>query len=309
MSLDLNVLSAKPHLILLYTVIFMSIKSLMIYGLGRLFKFPNESARNMAFTLPQGGEFAFVLFSAALYQGILSSEMSSILNASVTVSMVLTPFLFSLNQKYLRSYSEISEKPYDHIESENAEVIIAGFGRFGQIVSRFLYIEDVSFTILDHSASQVETARNFGSKVYYGDASRADILESAGAKDAKVFVLAIDNIEKSIETAKMVKEHFPHLEIIARARNRQHAHLLMQLGVTNFHRETYLTSLEVAKEVLLFGGKDREYINKRLAKFRTHDEEVLREQFKHFEDRKKFISFTMEATQQLQNTLKADKEV
>lgn len=308
MSLDLSILKEKPHVIIFLVFAFMTLKVGIIYFLSRLFKYPLESARNMAFTLPQGGEFAFVLFSTALSQKLMDSQLASILNASVTISMALTPLIFSINQKWFRRYSEMSEQPYDNISSEDPDVIIAGFGRFGQIVARFLKTEHVRYTILEHSAAQVDAARKFGNKIYYGDASRREILESAGAKKAKIFVLAIDDVDKSVATAKMVREHFPQLEIIARVRNRQHALDMFELGIKNVHRETYLTSLEVAKEVMLSRGQTREVINKRLAQFRQHDEKIMRQQLAYRHDEKKFISFTNQANDELQRILAADKE-
>ncbi|MCB0363540.1 MAG: cation:proton antiporter, partial [Bdellovibrionales bacterium] len=200
MSLDLKVLLNHPFLILGLGIGFMALKSLIIFMLAKLFKFPTESSRNMAFTITQGGEFAFVLFSTAMAQGLLSGEHQSLLSASVTLSMALTPFAFNFNQKYLRRSSEVSERPFDEVNNGEVEVIIAGYGRFGQIVSRFLKAQGVSYTVLEHSASQVDVARSFGNKIFYGDASREEILEQAGAKTAKYFVLAIDDPEKSIET-------------------------------------------------------------------------------------------------------------
>lgn len=308
MSLDLNVIVSQPLTVLSLVLGLMCIKALIIYFFSRLFKFPKESARNIAFTLPQGGEFAFVLFAAAISAGVLSSSIGSILNAAVTLSMVLTPLFFSLNQKYLRTFHEVSERPADKVDMQEAEVIIAGYGRFGQIVSRFLTVEKVSFTILEHSAAQVDAARRFGSKIYYGDASKKEIVEAAGGKNAKIFVLAIDDSEVSIETAKMVRKHFPHLEIIARVRNRAHAIELINLGIENLHRETYLTSLEVAKEVLLDLGQKRPYINRRLAKFRKHDEGILRKQAELNHDEEKFISYTTQANAELAQILQADSE-
>lgn len=306
MSLNLQVVMEKPHWVLLLTVGFMGLKALVILGLGRLFRFPLESSRNMAATLPQGGEFAFVLFTAAVGQGLLEAGDASVLNASVTISMALTPAIFAFNQKWLRRYSEISERPYDEISSEGAEVLIAGYGRFGQIVSRFLRSQKVSFTILEHSASQVETARKFGTKIYYGDASRVDILRAAGAENAKYFVLAIDEPEKSTETARRVKEHFPHLQIIARVRNRKHAIDLMKLGIQNLHRETYLTSLEVAKEVMLARGAQAEVIDRQITRFRRQDEEILRKQFEVWDDEQKFVSYTRQANKELEDVLSAE---
>lgn len=308
MSLDLEILKEKPHWIVGLTILFMSVKGFIIFLLARVFRFPYESSRNMAFTLPQGGEFAFLLFSTALGSGLIDSELSSILSASVTLSMAATPLVFALNQRWLRTFSEVSERPYDHIESEEAKVIIAGYGRFGQIVSRFLKSENVSHTILEHSAAQVEGARKFGVKIYYGDASRADILEAAGAQQAEIFVLAIDDPEKSMQTARVVRTTWPHLKVVARARNRQHAIELLELGVEIIHRETLMTSLEVAKEVLLLNGGKKEEINKRLAKFRENDERILKTQFELRHDEKKMLSFTIQANEELEQILKADRE-
>ena len=306
MSLDLSVIWTKPLWLLLIAAGFLTFKALIIWALGRLFRFSNEASRNMAFTLPQGGEFAFVLLSAALDKNILPGDLSSLIGAAVTISMALTPFLFSINQRMLRSFSEINEKPDEVITASGAEVIIAGFGRFGQIVSRILKTEGVNYTILEHSTAQVEVARKYKNKVFYGDASREDILEAAGAKDAKMMVLAIDDVSNSLATAAMVRKKFPHMNIIARARNRQHAIDLMELGVDNIHRETFLTSLEVAKEVMLAKGESRQRINQKLAKFRTHDEQILRNQFDLREDQKKFLSYTLKASQELDDILKAD---
>ncbi len=306
MSLDLQILINKPLLILSIAVIFVLIKGIVIFGLARLFKYPSDSSRNMAFTLPQGGEFAFVLFSAAFSQGIFDQEIIGILNASVTLSMAVSPFLFSWNQKR-RISSELVERPYDKIELDDPEVILAGYGRFGQIVSRLLIAEGIRHTILEHSASQVETARKFGIKIYYGDASREDVLASAGAKNAQYFMIAIDDMDKSIETVIMAKKHFSHLKIIARARNRLHALKLMEHDVEHIHRETYLTSLEVAKEILVMKGRNPELIDRKINLFREHDEKILQQQFHIRNDEKTFISYTNRATKELADILKADQ--
>jgi glutathione-regulated potassium-efflux system ancillary protein KefC/glutathione-regulated potassium-efflux system protein KefB len=308
MSLDLKVLGEEPHWVLLLTLSFMLLKGLIIFTLGRLFRYPYESARNMAATLPQGGEFAFVLFSTALAAGLLNDESNSLLSASVTLSMGLTPMVFSLNQKWLRSFSEISERPYDKITYGDAKVIIAGYGRFGQIVSRFLKAENISHTILEHSAAQVDVARRYGNKVYYGDASRADILESAGIKSADIFVLAIDDPSKSTQAARLVREHYPEVKVIARARNRQHVMDLLELGVQIIHRETLMTSLEVAKEVLMLRGLRKEDINRRLARFRAKDEAILRKQFDLRNDEKQMMSFTIRANEELEQILREERE-
>ena len=167
MSLNLDVVMSNPLVVILLTLGLITLKAIVVFLLARLFKFPYESSRNMAFTLLQGGGFGFVLFNLAVTQNLLDADVASMLNATIILSMALTPLLFSINQKLLKTYIELSEKPYDNIESEGAEVIIAGWGRFGQVVSRFLNSQDVKFTILEHNASQVEVARKFKRKVYY----------------------------------------------------------------------------------------------------------------------------------------------
>lgn len=307
MSLNLDIVMSKPHIVLMLTFTLISIKALVVYVLARLFKFPNESARNMGATLLQGGGFGFVLFNLALSQNLMDVNTVSILNATIILSMVLTPFLFNINQKLLKTYSELSEKPFDNIESDGAEVIIAGWGRFGQVVCRFLNSQDVKFTILEHSASQVEVARKFKRKVYYGDASRLDILEAAGTKDAKYFVIAIDDVEKSIETASAVKKNFPNIKIIARARDRQHVIELKNLGITDIYRETLLTSLEVAKDIMLDRGANKDNIAIKLAQFIKKDSEILDKQFELQKNEVEYLNFTNEANKELETILRLDQ--
>jgi glutathione-regulated potassium-efflux system ancillary protein KefC len=307
MSLDLKVMLTNPVLVTMVTIGFMLFKALIVFLLARVFRFDKDAAKNIAVTISQGGEFAFVLFGVAFAKGLLSHDHASVLNAAVTISMMITPLVFSINHRYFRKSSEISERPYDVIDDDPSEVIIAGFGRFGQIVARFLKSEDISFTILEHDASQVETARKFGNKVYYGDASRMDILASAGIGKSSFFVLAVDDVAKSLEIAQRVSKHFPHVEIVARARNRQHAISLMELGIQSIHRETYLTSLEVAREILVKKGSNPEHVKRRMELFRFHDEKILKAQFEHRNDEKKFITYTTQANAELEEILRADR--
>lgn len=309
MSLNLKLVLSKPHIVGLVVIGFILIKGLVLYALSRRHGMDKEASRSMAFILPQGGEFAFVLFATAVTYKIFSEEVSSILAAAVTVSMALTPLLFYINQRFLRTSSDISERPYDKMVSDGAEVIIAGYGRFGQIVARFLKSQGVRFTILDHNPKQIDIARRFGAKVFYGDASRHDLIESSGGQHAKIFVLAIDDVESSIETATMVRRYFPHLRIIARVRNRQHAIDLIGIGVEQIHRETFLTSLEVAKEVMLELGGELDTINRKVDLFRSHDEKLLREQFNVRDDESRMVSLTIKANADLEEILAADRDV
>ena len=305
MSLNLGTVLSQPHWVLIFTVGLLASKSLLLFATTTLFRCENTARYRVSSTLLQGGEFAFVLFALAGEKKLFDSQLVSFLGASVTLSMVATPFIFNFVQKKVSEGSN-EHASYDDIVSEDAEVIVAGFGRFGQIVTRFLKAQDIRFTILEHSAEQVETARRFGNKVYYGDASRKDILEAAGTGKAKMFVLAVDDVEKSIEIASLVRESFPDVKIFARVRNRQHAIELLKMRIENVHRETYLTSLEVAKEVLMEKGFARQDINMKLAEFRNRDEDILREQMQFSDNEDEFVHFTSQANRELEQILKLE---
>lgn len=307
MSVDLKTVISQPHIVIAFTFTLVALKFSILLGVTTVFGCEKIVRLRVASTLLQGGEFAFVLFSLAQTKGLLTTDQTSFLGASVTMSMAMTPFVFSYIQKWVSKNSN-ENASYDEIDTNDAEVIVAGFGRFGQIVARFLKAQEIRYTILEHSATQVETARRFGNKVYYGDASRRDILEAAGAEKAKMFVLAVDDVDKSVEIAKLCKDNFPNLKIFARVRNRQHAIDILKLGITNVHRETYLTSLEVAKEVLMEKGFKRENINKKLAEFRRRDEDILRKQMEIWHDEDKMIHFTSQANLELEQILKLEIE-
>jgi glutathione-regulated potassium-efflux system ancillary protein KefC/glutathione-regulated potassium-efflux system protein KefB len=195
---------------------------------------------------------------------------------------------------------------YDQIDAPPAPVIIAGFGRFGQIVSRVLRMADIPFTALDASYAQVDFVRRFGNRIYYGDASRLELLHAAHAADAKVFVLAIDDVEASVKTAAMVRKHFPRLEIIARSRNRVHYFRLRDLGVTRIFRETFPASLEAANESLLNLGFDAAAAEHAVAIFRQHDEEQLVAQYTVHQDEAQLVQTSRQAAEQLRELFEAD---
>jgi glutathione-regulated potassium-efflux system ancillary protein KefC/glutathione-regulated potassium-efflux system protein KefB len=185
-------------------------------------------------------------------------------------------------------------------------VIIAGFGRFGQIVARVLQAKGIPFTALDSSQTHVDFVRRFGNQVYYGDASRLDLLRAAGAQTARVLVLAIDDVDASVRAASVVREQFPRLRIFARARNRQHAFALMDLGVTEINRETYASSLEMAGSVLEALGETAANAREAVRRFRLHDQETLLAQYRVKEDEEKFLATTRAAAQQLERLFEAD---
>jgi glutathione-regulated potassium-efflux system ancillary protein KefC/glutathione-regulated potassium-efflux system protein KefB len=200
-----------------------------------------------------------------------------------------------------------SAAPFDEFDEHDIPVIIAGFGRFGQIVARILRLRRIPFTALDSNQTHVDFVRSFGNKVYYGDASRLDLLRAAGAESAKIFVLAIDDVDASIRTAELVREQFPKLKIFARARNRQHAFALMDAGVTNIMRETYLSSLDLAASVLQALGETQASARNVVKRFRQHDEATLLRQYEVKEDETKFLATSREAAQQLEKLFETDE--
>src|SRR5882672_8099609 len=251
MSADLGLIVSHPFAIVGATAALMAVKAAILLGIGRLSGHSWGSSRGLAVALCQGGEFAFVLFGLAADNGIMGRTLTDSLVIVVTLSMALTPLAFAFNDVLLAKWlSKQEEEKFDTIEETDHPVIIAGFGRVGQIVGRLLRAKKIPFTALDKSAEQVETVRRFGGRSNYGDASRLDLLRAAGADKAKILVLAIDDVEASLRTAENARRHFPKLKIYARARNRFHAYRLMDIGVDFLMRETLLSSLDLAQEVM-----------------------------------------------------------
>ncbi|HEX6549851.1 MAG TPA: monovalent cation:proton antiporter-2 (CPA2) family protein, partial [Gammaproteobacteria bacterium] len=240
MSANLGLIVHTPLLVLTIVAGMLSLKMLALYGLGNAFRMPGPSARNLAFVLPTGGEFAFVIFNAAAGYHIFGQSLTDLLNLTVTLSMAATPLLVLLNEKVIQPFLEEHKEPeFDRIDEPGNPVIIAGFGRVGQIVGRLLRMRKIPFTALEANFDQVETIRRFGNKIYYGDASRLELLRAAKAEQARFLVIAIDDVEASVRTAEVARKHFPELVVLARARNRYHVHLLRELGVETVVRETF----------------------------------------------------------------------
>ncbi len=245
----------------------MSLKAVVLFLLGKIFKFSTEQNFIFAFSLSQVGEFAFVLLSFALNEGILPQQTVSFFIAVVAISMALTPLVMLLNEKLILprvDTEEKEERPADEID-EKHPVIIAGFGHFGNTVGRFLRANKIGATYLDIDSDRVDVLRKMGFKVFYGDASRHELLHSAGASDAKIIVIAIDNPAKRLEMVETVKKHFPHLHILVRSTNRYDAYDLMNAGMLHVYRETVDTSVRVGVDAMKLLGY-RAYTAKRLAK-------------------------------------------
>jgi len=285
------------------------IKGLLLYGLGRATGHDAEGARGLAFALPQAGEFGFVLFALAVGYGIMEPQLSQVLVIVVTISMMVSPLLMVLHTNVIEPRVARAEPaPFDRIDSTDSRVIIAGFGRVGQIVGRVLRMRRIAFTALEANVGQVDIVRRAGSKVYYGDASRLELLQAAGADKAEVFVLAIDDIDASVRTAELVRRHFPHLKILARARNRRHALHLMDLGVRYLIRETYLSSLDLAQHTLESVGLTRADALESIRRFDLHDKKVLRQQREVRDDEQKLIQTAAQAAKELERIFDADTE-
>jgi monovalent cation:proton antiporter-2 (CPA2) family protein len=307
MSANLGLLSTQPLKLLGVTVGFILVKLLAVTFLGRLTNHKGSSAWRLGFTLPAGGEFAFVLFTLATRQHILEDETADLLILAVTLSMMLGPLLLIAHDIVETRWLAEPAKPFDDIEDRETPVIIAGFGRFGQIVARIMRMRKIPFTALDSNQTNVDFLRRFGNQVYYGDASRLDLLRAAGIESAKIFVLAIDDVEASIRTAQLVRSQFPKVKVFARARNRQHVFALMDAGVTNIIRETLLSSLDLATSVLQELGDTQAAARDATRKFRQHDEATLAAQYAVKEDEAKFLATTRESAQQLEKLFETDQ--
>ncbi len=308
MSANLGLLESEPLTLLAVTMVFLAIKILAVTALGRLGRCRGDEAWKLGFTIPTGGEFAFVLFTLAARQRLIDGRTADLLVLAVTLSMMLAPLLLLAEEAVRGRWLAPAQAPYDAIDERDTPVIIAGFGRFGQIVARILRVKRLAFTALDSSQTHVDFVRRFGNKVYYGDASRLDLLRAAGAATARVLVLALDDVEASVRTAVLAREQFPNLRVFARARNRQHAFALMDAGVTVIVRETYGSSLEMAGRVLEALGATPAAARETVRRFRVHDEATLAAQYAVKEDESKFRATTVEAAQQLEKLFEADEK-
>jgi glutathione-regulated potassium-efflux system ancillary protein KefC/glutathione-regulated potassium-efflux system protein KefB len=307
MSANLGVLLESPLMVIALTAAYMAIKTAAIFIAARVARHDSPTAWRLAVALAGGGEFAFVLFALAAKDGMLARSTADLLVIVVTLSMVAAPLLIAAADRLARRLEPAAAAPaFDAIEPEEPTVLIAGFGRFGQIVGRVLRARRIRFTALEVSQAQVDFVRRFGNKLYYGDASRLEMLRSAGAEQARLLVLAIDDVEASVRTAEVARRHFPLLRILARARNRQHAFRLMEAGVTEIWRETFASSLEVAEAALVALGTTREAAGSQVRRFRAHDESTLQAQASMRDDETKLIATAKASAEQLESLFEAD---
>ncbi|AKZ64615.1 potassium transporter KefC [Herbaspirillum hiltneri N3] len=309
MSVDFGIFLEQPWLILGMVLGFLVIKTVVLYGLAKCFRIPRDQQIFFAFLLSQGGEFAFVVFGAAATAQVLTPRISSILVVVVALSMVITPLLLLLHDRVLLPRLQArGRQPEDDIEPQENPVIIAGFGRFGQIVGRLLHANGIGLTILDHDPDQVESLRKFGFKVFYGDATRIDLLRTAGAAKARLIVIAIDDAPASLKLVEAVQRAFPHLKIAARARNVTHLYDLMDRGVTVLERETFESALQMGRQVLRQLDFGAYRAHRAAMKFRAHNIETLHKLYPHYKDQQQMVSMAVQAREELEAMFASDND-
>ncbi|MBN1206013.1 MAG: cation:proton antiporter [Myxococcaceae bacterium] len=307
MSVNIGLVSTSPLLVTGLVLGLVAIKAVALFAIGRWTFGGSEQALSMAIVISQGGEFAFVLFRLAVDFQVMEGSLADLMVVVVSLSMVTTPLLFTAYARWLRPrFQKKVHREFDVAPEQDNPVIIAGMGRVGQVVARLLRARRIGFTALDASPEHIDFLKRFGNKIYYGDASRLDLLRAARADKAKVFVLAIDDIEASVRTAETVIQHFPHLTIFARARNRQHSYRLLNMGIQHVIRETWVSSLEMAREVLEDLGYSYSESRRTLERFRQHDEELLLATYPYHKDEKKLVEMAAQARKELESLFEQD---
>lgn len=309
-AVDFDLIGRNLNLVLSLMVLLIVVKWLILFTLGRVFRMSMDQKLLFSFSLAQGGEFAFVLLSFAVREGVVPADLASTLIAVVALTMAATPILMLLNEKIVQprfGTREREERAPDVVDEENP-VIIAGFGSFGSVVGRLLRANGVGTTVLEYDSDRVDLLRKLGMKVFYGDACRTDLLRAAGAEHAKLLVVAIDSHDKRMELAHTVQRHFPHLTLLVRARSRREAYDLLEAGVEHVYREKLDTGLRTGVEALRLLGRRAYQAFRAAQKFRLHDEEAVRELAKMRHDDKLYFHTARQRIDDLESLLLSDLE-
>jgi glutathione-regulated potassium-efflux system protein KefB len=309
MSIDLKLIAAEPWVVVLGTLALLAIKSTVLFGIGlRPGRLDWREALQLGVVLALGGEFAFVVLAEATHAKLIDAVLQNRLVAVVGLSMALTPLSMIAASRLLRAYPEAAPKrAFDPIPESHPQVILAGFGRFGQIVARMLVAQKIPFVAVETDAVQVDFVRRFGNIVYYGDPSRPDLLRSAGAGHARIFINTIDNPEANLRVTRVVRRLYPTLKIFARAHDRRHAWQLMDMGA-EVTRETFASGLEMGRDVLVALGMSPEQAAQRARKFREHDEALLANQHLIYDDEAALLESAKQARSELEQLFEADIE-
>ncbi len=291
-TIDFGLLLDSPGEIAALVAVVVAVKIAVLVAVARVGGLSAAEAVVFAAALSQVGEFAFVLFSVAESGGVLPREVTAPMTAVTAFSMAITPILLTFCQRFVipRLQRTATEDRASDVVDERDPVIVAGYGRFGQIVGRLLRSHKIPVTVLDVDSEQVDVLRKFGQKVFYGDASRIELLHAAGAETAKVLIVAVDDPEKAVEISRLVRRHFPHLEILARARGRTEAYDLMEADVAGVYRETFDTAVRTGEDTLRLLGYPAAVAHRMARTFRIHDERVLRELAAHRHEGDAFVS-------------------
>jgi glutathione-regulated potassium-efflux system ancillary protein KefC len=309
MSIDFAVVLAQPGLVALIVLGFLLVKALVLLPIARFMPIPLAERPVFVILLAQGGEFGFVVFQAAQGAGVIDAATQSLLVASVAVSMLLTPLALVIADRWLAPKLTTQAPRLKEIdEPQQQQVIIAGFGRYGQIIGRLLMANGIQPTVLDNDSEAVEGIRRFGITVFYGDATRLDLLRMAGAAQARVLVVAIDDVARSLVLVDLAREHFPQLKIVARARNVQHWYQLHARGVNLIERETFDSALASGRSVLETLGFAPEQAGKLAQRFRRHNLEQLAETAPHFRDESKLIAMSKIGRAQMEQFMAEERQ-
>jgi len=309
MSIDFGVLAASPGLMALIVAGFLGAKALVIWLLAAAMRVPLVERSVFTVLLAQGGEFAFVVFQAAAGAHVLAPETASLLIGAVAVSMLLSPLLLVAVDRLVQPRLAAASHPRlpELSEPQSAPVIIAGFGRYGQIIGRMLNAQGIAATVLDHDADMIEAARAFGYQVHYGDATRLDLLRTAGAASARVLVVAVDDVDQSLRIVELAREHFPQLQLVARARDVAHWNALRDRGVMRVEREVFESSLRSARTVLEVLGSAPHEAREHAMRFRRHNLELFEKMYPHHQDRAKLIALVKQGRRQLEEQMALER--
>jgi CPA2 family monovalent cation:H+ antiporter-2 len=312
-SIDFQLIISKPLLILGLVSGFMICKAGILFVLGKIFKVRTAQNFIFSFGLSQVGEFAFVLLSFSLQEGVLAKDITDIMMAVVAISMSVTPLVMLLNDKLVLSrVCKVEEglqvQRYSDVEEEDNPVIIAGYGHFGNTIGRFLRANNVNATVLDNDSDNVDFLRRMGLKVYYGDATRYELLDIAGANKAQMIIIAINDEEKRLEMIETIKKHFPHLHILVRSTNRNDAYDLMNAGMMHIYRETFDTSLRLGIDALKLLGHRAHEATRSAKTFFIHDERTLKHLSKIRNDEELYLNTIRQNIEELEMIMQADRE-
>ncbi len=311
MSIDFGVIAHHPFAMLGLLLGFLAIKAAVIWLLARVTAMAYQERPLFTLLLAQGGEFAFVVFQSGATFGAIAPDHASLLIGAVALSMLMGPLLLVwLDRVLLQRHATLQSAPQaqEISEPQSAPVIIAGFGRYGQIVARMMLAQGVPATVLDHSVEMLEVAHTFGYRVFYGDATRVNLLRIAGAQQARILVVAVDAPEQSLKIVQLAKKHFPHLHIVARARDVTHWHALRDLGVQHVERELFESSLRTARTVLELTGLSQADADALAERFRAHNIALSERMYEHHNDREAMIAVARQGRQQLVEQLAKERQ-